>query len=47
MRNYEEKMYSLGESISGQTHAMSQAIQKTLKSDGSPEIIWRELYEKV
>ena len=32
MRNYEEKMYSLGESISGQTHAMSQAVQKTLKN---------------
>ena len=32
MRNYEEKLYSLGQSISGQTHAMSQAVQKTLKN---------------
>ena len=32
MKNYEDKqIYSLGETVTGQTQAMSQAVQKTLK----------------
>ena len=30
MKNYEDKIYSLGETVTGQTQAMSQAVQKTL-----------------
>ena len=29
LENYEEKIYSLGETVTGQTQAMSQAVQKT------------------
>ena len=32
--NYEDKIYSLGETVPGQTQAMSQAIQKTLENNG-------------
>ena len=28
MKNYEDKIYSLGETVTGQTQAMSQAVQK-------------------
>ena len=31
MKNYEDKIYSLGETVTGQTQAMSQAVQKTLE----------------
>ena len=34
MRNYEDKIYSLAETIPGQTQAMSQAVQKTLENNG-------------
>ena len=34
MKNYEDKIYSLGETVTGQTQAMSQAVQKTLESNG-------------
>ena len=30
MEKYEDKIYSLGEAVTGQTQAMSQAVQKTL-----------------
>ena len=32
MKNYEDKIYSLGETVTGQTQAMSQAVQKTLEN---------------
>ena len=28
MEKYEDKIYSLGEAVTGQTQAMSQAVQK-------------------
>ena len=31
MKNCEDKIYSLGETVTGQTQAMSQAVQKTLR----------------
>ena len=31
MGNYEDKIYSLGEVVTGQTQAMSQTVQKTLE----------------
>ena len=34
MKNYEDKIYSLGEIVMGQTQAMSQAVQKTLENNG-------------
>ena len=34
MKNYEDKIYSLGETVTGQTQAMSQAVQKTLENNG-------------
>ena len=39
MRNYEEKIYSLGETVTGQTQAMSQAVQKTLENNGGVGIM--------
>ena len=39
MRNYEDKIYSLGETVTGQTQAMSQAIQKTLENNGGVGIM--------
>ena len=30
MKIYEDKIYSLGETVTGQTQTMSQAVQKTL-----------------
>ena len=33
MENYEEKIYSLGETVTGQTQVMSQAVQKTLENN--------------
>ena len=39
MENYEEKIYSLGETVTGQTQAMSQAIQKTLENNGGVGIM--------
>ena len=30
MEKYEDKIYSLGEAVTGQTQAMSHAVQKTL-----------------
>ena len=32
MKSYEDKIYSLGETVTGQTQAMSQAVQKTLEN---------------
>ena len=37
--NYEEKIYSLGETVTGQTQAMSQAVQKTLENNGGVGIM--------
>jgi len=34
MRNYEDKIYSLGETVTGQTQDMSQAVQKALENNG-------------
>ena len=38
MEKYEDKIYSLGEAVTGQTQAMSQAmsqaVQKTLENNG-------------
>ena len=34
MKNYEDKIYSLGETVTGQTQAMSQAVQQTLENNG-------------
>lgn len=39
MENYEEKTYSLGETVTGQTQAMSQAVQKTLENNGGVGIM--------
>ena len=39
MRNYEDKIYSLCETITGQTQAMSQVVQKTLENNGGVGII--------
>ena len=39
MRNYEDKIYSLGGTVTGQTQAMSQAVQKTLENNGGVGII--------
>ena len=34
MKIYEDKIYSIGETVTGQTQAMSQAVQKTLENNG-------------
>lgn len=39
MRNYEDKIYSLNETVTGQTQAMSQAVQKTLENNGGVGIM--------
>ena len=39
MENYEDKIYSLGETVMGQTQAMSQAVQKTLENNGGVGIM--------
>ena len=39
MKNYEDKIYSLGETVPGQTQAMSQAVQKTLENNGGVGIM--------
>ena len=39
MGNYEEKIYSLDETVTGQTQDMSQAVQKTLENNGGVGII--------
>ena len=39
MRNYEENIHSLGETVTGQTQTMSQAIQKTLENNGGVGIM--------
>ena len=39
MGNYEDKIYSLGEIITGQTQAVSQVVQKTLENNGGVGII--------
>ena len=39
MENYEDKIYSLGETVTGQTQAMSQAVQKTLENNGGVGIM--------
>ena len=39
MKNYEDKIYSLGETVTGQTQAMSQVIQKTLENNGGVGIM--------
>ena len=39
MGNYEDKIYSLDETVLGQTQAMSQVVQKTLENKGGVGII--------
>ena len=39
MENYEDKIYSLGETVTGQTQTMSQAVQKTLENNGGVGIM--------
>ena len=39
MGNYEDKIYSLGETVTGQTQTMSQAVQKTLENNGGVGIM--------
>ena len=39
MKSYEDKIYSLGETVTGQTQAMSQAVQKTLENNGGVGIM--------
>ena len=39
MKNYEDKIYSLGEVVTGQTQAMSQTVQKTLENNGGVGIM--------
>ena len=39
MGNYEDKIYSLGEAVTGQTQAMSQTVQKTLENNGGVGIM--------
>ena len=39
MENYEEKIYSLDETVTGQTQAMSQAVHKTLENNGGVGIM--------
>ena len=39
MGNYEDKIYSLDETVLGQTQAMSQVVQKTLENNGGVGII--------
>ena len=34
IENYAENIYSLGETVTGQTQAMSQAVRKTLENNG-------------
>lgn len=39
MGNYEDKIYSLNGTVTGQTQAMSQAVQKTLENNGGVGIM--------
>ena len=39
MKNYEDKIYSLGETVTGQTQTMSRAVQKTLENNGGVGIM--------
>ena len=39
MKYYEENIYSLGETVTGQTQSMSQAVQKTLENNGGVGIM--------
>ena len=39
MENYVEKIYPLGETVTGQTQAMSQAVRKTLENNGGVGIM--------
>ena len=39
MKNYEDKIYSLGETVTGQTQIMSQVVQKTLENNGGVGIM--------
>jgi len=39
MENYVENIYSLGETVPGQTQAMSQAVRKTLENNGGVGIM--------
>ena len=39
MGNYEDKIYSLSETVTGQIQTMSQAVQKTLENNGGVGIM--------
>ena len=39
IENYAENIYSLGETVTGQTQAMSQAVRKTLENNGGVGIM--------
>ena len=50
MGNYEDKIYSLSETVTGQTQTMSQAVQKTLENNDygllyDAAVAWKELTE--
>ena len=45
MEKYEDKIYSLGEAVTGQTQAMSQAVQKTLENNGGNECSLGKAYK--
>ena len=40
MRNYEDKIYSLGENVMGQTQAILSAAQTTIGQPESRELVW-------
>ena len=39
MRNYEDKIYSLDKTVTGQTQDMSQVVQKALENNGGVGIM--------
>ena len=39
IENYAENIYSLGETVTGQTQAMSQAVRKALENNGGVGIM--------
>ena len=47
MKNYEDKIYSLGETVTGQTQTMSQAVQKTLENNGGVGIMTGSYYQNL
>ena len=46
MGNYEDKIYSLNETVPGQTQAVSQAVQRTLENNGGVGIMNRDRFSQ-